>query len=242
MKRLIALVSALGLVFLLGMTALAHAEIENCTPAIEGTVDQAPGKLVCKASEGMDPKGSKLSVFDASGKEVDKGDSQVDLNDPDRVTIAVSLDAAALKDGVYTVKWVTVSAADGDSADGQFTFSVAANAAPATSAPTAGATAAATESTSVPTAGITAGATTSATAEATIATATATATTTAIATAIPETTEATTAATTEVTSTPAAPPETTLPATGQALPDTPLVVLAALGMLILVLGVRVRLR
>lgn len=129
MRKIIALVSSALLVVALAAVvfvpvARAHAEIEECTPPIDGTVETAPEKLTCKASQGMKAEGSALKVFDANGVQVDKGDSAVDLNDPDRVTISVSLDMAKMEHGVYTVKWTTVSADDGDEADGEFKFTV----------------------------------------------------------------------------------------------------------------------
>ncbi|HZQ06627.1 MAG TPA: copper resistance protein CopC [Anaerolineae bacterium] len=124
MNKIIALLGSVLLLVALASIALAHAEIDTCTPPINGTVETAPDKVTCKTTEGMDPKGSSLSVFDAAGMQVDKGDSAVDLNDPDRKTISVSLDMAMMKDGVYTVKWKTLSADDGDAADGSFTFTV----------------------------------------------------------------------------------------------------------------------
>lgn len=124
MKRAIALSTGILLLFALGSVARAHAEIASCTPPINGSVDKAPDKLVCKASESLDPKGSSLSVWSASGVQVDKGDSAVDLTDPDRVTIAVSFDAAMMSGGVYTVKWKTLSSVDGDEANGEFKVTV----------------------------------------------------------------------------------------------------------------------
>lgn len=124
MKKIIALLGAMLVLLALSATAMAHAEMKSCTPAINGTVETAPDKVVCTASEAMDPKGSSLAVFDAMGMQVDKKDSAVDLNDPDRVTISVSLDTAMIKDGEYTVKWTTLSAADGDEAKGEFKFTV----------------------------------------------------------------------------------------------------------------------
>lgn len=124
MKKLSVLVGSLMLLLVMASVAFAHAEIASCTPAINGTVEAAPDKVVCKTSESMDPKGSSLAVFDEMGMQVDKGDSAVDLNDPDRVTIAVSLDTAMMEHGVYTVKWTTLSQADGDEAKGEFKFTV----------------------------------------------------------------------------------------------------------------------
>ncbi len=124
MKKITVLLSAILLTMAFAAVAMAHAEIESCTPEINGTVETPPDKLVCTASEAMDPKGSTLAVFDATGMQVDKKDSAVDLNDPDRVTISVSLDTAMMKDGEYTVKWTTLSAADGDQESGEFKFTV----------------------------------------------------------------------------------------------------------------------
>lgn len=124
MKKIIVLLGALLVLHALSATAMAHAEMKSCTPPINGTVETAPDKVVCTASESMDPKGSSLAVFDAMGMQVDKKDSAVDLNDPDRVTISVSLDTAMMKDGEYTVKWTTLSSADGDEAKGEFKFTV----------------------------------------------------------------------------------------------------------------------
>ncbi len=139
MRKIIPILGSVLLLLTLVSVALAHAQISSCTPPINGTVEQAPDKLVCTTTEAMDPKSSSLSVTDASGASVDKGDSAVDLNNPDRNTISVSLDTTKIKDGVYTVKWKTLSADDGDAADGTFTFTVG-MAMPVDTTPAAGTT------------------------------------------------------------------------------------------------------
>lgn len=153
MHRLYVFLGVTVFLFAIGLgvlvpTVFAHAEPESCTPPIGGTVDKPPEKLVCKTTEGIVPNESKLQVFDSSGNQVDKGDSSVDLNDPDRVTISVSLDTSKMSDGVYTVKWVTVSAEDNDEDSGEFTFVVAStSAAQATVTPQPQATATPVEAT-----------------------------------------------------------------------------------------------
>lgn len=124
MKKVIASIGSAILMLALASVAFAHAEIDSCTPAIDGTVETAPETMVCTAIEGIKTEGSSLKVFDANGAQVDKGDSKVDLNDPDRKTISVSLDTTKLTDGVYAVKWETVSDADGDPDSGEFKFTV----------------------------------------------------------------------------------------------------------------------
>ena len=142
MKRIIACLGVLILLVALASIAIvplaqAHAEPESCTPPIDGTVETAPDQLVCIATQALDPDKSKLEVFDASGTQVDKGDSTVDLNDPDRMTISVSLDTAKMSDGVYTAKWETFSVDDNEDANGKFTFTVGS---PSAAQPTAAAT------------------------------------------------------------------------------------------------------
>lgn len=126
MKKILALVGSALLLLAFASVAFAHAQIISCTPEIGSTVAKVPDTLTCKAAEAMDAKASSLAVFDSGGMQVDKGNSAVDLNDPDRVTISVSLDTSMVKDGLYTVKWKTVSSADGDAADGEFQFAVGA--------------------------------------------------------------------------------------------------------------------
>jgi len=65
---------------------------------------------------------STVRVVDANGNQVDSGDGRVDLDDPDRKAMVVSL--PALPVGVYSVEFTTVSAEDGDSEPGTFAFGV----------------------------------------------------------------------------------------------------------------------
>jgi len=100
----------------------AHAELDHCAPAVDATVAQVPGQVVCVMSEEIDTKLSTLSVWDANGVQVDKKDAHVDLNDPDHKTLIVSLDPSGIKDGIYTVKYHTVTPDDGGVTDGTFQF------------------------------------------------------------------------------------------------------------------------
>src|SRR5919202_6438188 len=102
----------------------AHAEIDHCTPAEGSTVATAPSQVVCVMTEEIDTKQSTMSVFDASNTQVDKKDAHVDLNDPDHKTLLVSLDTSAIKNGIYTVKWHTVTPDDNGVTDGSFQFIV----------------------------------------------------------------------------------------------------------------------
>jgi LPXTG-motif cell wall-anchored protein len=145
MKRIFALVSACALLVAFVLVsnvpaAFAHAEPEDCTPPIDGTVTTVPTQVVCTTGQAMDPAQSSLTVWNAAGEQVDAGDSQVDLNDPDRKTISVSLDTSKITDGVYTVKYMTFSTDDNEEAEGEFTFTVDAGVSAATPEPTTAAT------------------------------------------------------------------------------------------------------
>jgi LPXTG-motif cell wall-anchored protein len=143
MKRVIP-VSVLALVLSLSVLqiAFAHAKIDHCTPATGATVAQAPGQVVCVMTEEIDTKLSTMSVWDASGNQVDKKDAHVDLNDPDHKTLLASLDPAAMNNGIYTVKYHTVTPDDNGITDGTFQFivgSAAATPAPVTAVESGGA-------------------------------------------------------------------------------------------------------
>jgi methionine-rich copper-binding protein CopC len=144
MKRvMLVTVLALALSLIALQVAFAHAQIDHCTPAVGSTVAQAPSQLVCVMTEEIDTKLSTLSVWDASGKQVDKKDAHVDLNDADHKTLLVSLDTAQVTNGLLTVKFHVVTPDDGGITDGTFQLvvgSAAAKPAPLTAAESQGPT------------------------------------------------------------------------------------------------------
>jgi len=118
---------ALALLGLLGAASLvsAHARYDRSDPAADSVVASAPTQLRVWFTQELVTRGSRLEVLDAAGNRVDQDDSRVDLNDPDRKLMLVTL--MPLADGVYTVNWRSVSAEDGDDADGSFRFGVGAS-------------------------------------------------------------------------------------------------------------------
>ncbi|MBX5490994.1 MAG: copper resistance protein CopC [Chloroflexi bacterium] len=124
--RWLALTSLLALsIALLPRTAAAHATPTRAEPGMETVTPTAPTELKVWFSEELAPQGSMLTVVDSTGTRVDRGDTRVDLNDPDRKLLIVSLNP--LPDGVYTVNWHSVSRDDGHEANGSFRFGVGAN-------------------------------------------------------------------------------------------------------------------
>jgi methionine-rich copper-binding protein CopC len=105
--------------------ALAHAQYVSSTPANGSIVAAAPTRISAKFSEGVRPAGSSMTVFAPDGSRADNGDSAVDTTDASRTTMTVSL-KSGLPNGTYAIRWTTVSADDGDTATGFFSFSVGA--------------------------------------------------------------------------------------------------------------------
>jgi len=101
--------------------AFAHARYDHSDPDVTVALDGAPFVLRAYFSQEL-MKASTLSVVDASGAQVDLGDGRVDVDDPDRKVMLVSL--PQLQPGLYTVQWTTVSAEDGDTENGTFAIGV----------------------------------------------------------------------------------------------------------------------
>ncbi|HYU18623.1 MAG TPA: copper resistance CopC family protein [Chloroflexota bacterium] len=113
--------TAIGLFTQNVATTFAHARYDHSDPPAGSMVDGAPFVLKAWFTQEMMSR-SSLMVVDETGTQVDLGDGRVDLDDPDRKVMLVSL--PGLPTGVYTVKWMTISAEDGDDADGTFAFGV----------------------------------------------------------------------------------------------------------------------
>lgn len=102
--------------------AEAHAFLVRSTPAAGAVLRSSPARVVATFAEGVDPKGSFLRVFAASGdrEEVDAANSSVSFSDVKQMSVGLP----RLRKGVYLVMWFTVSADDGHRAGGAFTFTI----------------------------------------------------------------------------------------------------------------------
>jgi copper resistance protein C len=67
-----------------------------------------------------DPKKSNLFVYGPGGDLISQGNAQVALNNPREMSIA----SKAAGNGIYVVRWITVSAEEGDPDAGAFGFTV----------------------------------------------------------------------------------------------------------------------
>jgi methionine-rich copper-binding protein CopC len=108
----------------------AHAKVNKAIPAIGSTVAQAPTSVTVFTLENINPNPTKsnLFVYSPAGDLISQGNAQVSLQNPREMSIKITPDSKNLN-GIYVVRWITVSAQDGDPDQGAFVFTVAAGAA-----------------------------------------------------------------------------------------------------------------
>ena len=100
--------------------AWAHAFIDHTDPVVGSAVQQSPAEVRLWYTQGLEPAFSRVQVFDAAGKEVDKKD--VHLDPTNNHLLIVSL-PAGLGAGTYKVVWRVVSV-DTHPTEGAFKFQV----------------------------------------------------------------------------------------------------------------------
>ena len=121
-QALFAALLSMGMLFVVAGTASAHAKVLSATPAIGSTIVKAPTTVtvVCAENINPNPKLSNLFVYAPSGDLISQGDARVSLSNPKEMSIGIK----ASGNGVYVVRWITVSADDGDPDQGAFVFTV----------------------------------------------------------------------------------------------------------------------
>ena len=104
-------------------TALAHSQYDHSEPAADARIPRAPTRVdVWFTQELFRREGANtLTVHAPDGRRVDDGVPVID--DSDRTHLSVGL-SGPLEAGAYHVTWTSLSAIDGDSADGFFVFTV----------------------------------------------------------------------------------------------------------------------
>ena len=134
----LALLSAPALPGAAGGRVLAHAQLVASSPGAGASVETAPDELRLVFSEPLETQVTSLDLEDASGAVLLDRVGRVDPDDPFSLVVDGS-DLPALPDGVYTVTWRTLSAADGHTAEGVYSFGIG-SAAGSTPAPAGGMT------------------------------------------------------------------------------------------------------
>lgn len=101
--------------------AEAHAAYERSSPA-EGAVVPVPATVeIWFTQELFRREGANTITVEGPDGRVDDGNSILDPDDRTHLTVALAPD---LPPGEYRVSWTTLSAIDGDSAEGEFAFTV----------------------------------------------------------------------------------------------------------------------
>jgi methionine-rich copper-binding protein CopC len=95
----------------------AHAFVDHAEPAVGSQIHSAPIQVKIWFTEKLEPALSKIQVFDLSGREIDKHDSQIDQSNGALLTVSLP----ELKPGKYKVVWRAVSV-DTHVTTGNFTF------------------------------------------------------------------------------------------------------------------------
>lgn len=101
-------------------TLAAHANLASSEPAQNSELEEAPARVIIWFTEPIEPALSSIRVLDASGKQVDHGNSVVDDLNP----LVMSVGLGEVPDGTYTVAWKNVSTVDGHRVRGSFIFAV----------------------------------------------------------------------------------------------------------------------
>lgn len=115
--RLIA--GLLGLLPLAPVGVLGHAFLVKSVPARRAVVSEPPGRVELWFSERLEGAYSRVSVEDAEGRRVDRGDGTVSRDDPRRLTVALP----PISPGTYTVRYRVLSV-DGHVVEAACSFTV----------------------------------------------------------------------------------------------------------------------
>lgn len=129
----LALLAAPALPGASGGQVLAHAHLVASSPGAGSSIQSPPDELRLVFSEPLEERLTSLDLSDESGTLLLDRVGKVDSEDPFALVVD-GADLGQLADGVYTVRWRTLSTGDGHPAEGTFSFGIGAEPAPGTSA------------------------------------------------------------------------------------------------------------
>jgi methionine-rich copper-binding protein CopC len=108
-----------SILLLLATPAWPHASLVRSSPGRRATITTAPDRVQLWFNEAIEPKFSSVSVWDASGRQVDLGDTRVEPDDPQRLIVGLK----PLTRGTYKVCFRVLSV-DGHVVESEFPFTL----------------------------------------------------------------------------------------------------------------------
>lgn len=116
MRRVLVIVALLLAALLVTNSVLAHANPERFEPPPNSVLDKAPTEIRMWFSEPLEQQFSKINLRDKDGNILNTPATQIDPNDPTQMSMV----PGDLPDGLYTVVWRALSAADGHPTIGSY--------------------------------------------------------------------------------------------------------------------------
>ncbi|MFN8530475.1 MAG: copper resistance protein CopC [Anaerolineae bacterium] len=120
MSRLWKITLLLSVILLSVLPVFAHATLIEATPGYNAILDGSPGEIRLRFSEPLEPMYSRINLANASGNLIDIGETFIDPADPTVMWIT----PPSLPDGVYSVEWRALSAADGHPTLGSYPITI----------------------------------------------------------------------------------------------------------------------
>jgi methionine-rich copper-binding protein CopC len=99
--------------------ACAHAFLDHAAPRVGAAVERAPERVTLWFAEPLEAAFSWVKVLDANGRQVDRGDKELDPKD----AMVMRVSVPPLSPGKYRVTWRALSM-DAHVTQGDFTFDV----------------------------------------------------------------------------------------------------------------------
>ena len=107
-----------------GLVALGHSQLVSSSPGAGEVVAAAPAEIRLVFSEPVDASYTSLDLLDGTGKAILIGVGAPDPTDPRTLVAAIPAGSPLPVNGLYTVNWRALSAADGHTTDGFLTFGI----------------------------------------------------------------------------------------------------------------------
>jgi copper transport protein len=120
-KQLTLLLILIWLLTLKPQPAFAHAVPITSEPAPNAILDEAPPEITIRFNEPVVPDLSRISVLTQAGQALATGTLQTTDSENRILTVAMPDD---MNNGAYLVSWQVLSAVDGHTTSGTFSFGV----------------------------------------------------------------------------------------------------------------------